>query len=439
MDDIKRRVKDFLKRNKMDYESIDIKKEYQIFLEDMQKGLDGKPGCLEMLPTYIPMNDEIPSNEPVIVMDAGGTNFRVAVVYFDDNKKPVIRDFANHPMPGVREEVTREEFLQSVVRYLEPIIHRSNKIGFCFSYAIEMLPSGDGILTRFSKEIKIQGMKGRQVGAEILQALKKAGYTEEKKIVLLNDTVSTLLGGKAAYADRQYESFIGFILGTGTNTCYIEKGKNLGKLKEYGKQYENMLINMESGAYRRAPFGKIDEVFDLQTNNPGDYLLEKKVSGAYLGALAGMVLKHAIEEGLFSEAFQKCCPDTGKLNTIDLSNFLLNPFGGNALAELCNQTGQKDRITLYHLFDCLVERSAKLIAINLIAVVLKTGKGKDPTRPVCITADGSTFYKLKNFRQKLEHYLKIYLVDELNVHYEFVKADNSNLTGSAIAALAKLG
>jgi hexokinase len=86
-----------------------------------------------------------------------------------------------------------------------------------------------------------------------------------------------------------------------------------------------------------------------------------------------------------------------------------------------------------------VERSAKLIAINLIAVVLKTGKGKDPTRPVCITADGSTFYKLKNFRQKLEHYLKIYLVDELNVHYEFVKADNSNLTGSAIAALAKLG
>jgi hexokinase len=94
VDDIKRRVKDFLKRNKMDYESIDIKKEYQIFLEDMQKGLDGKPGCLEMLPTYIPMNDEIPSNEPVIVMDAGGTNFRVAVVYFDDNKKPVIRDFA---------------------------------------------------------------------------------------------------------------------------------------------------------------------------------------------------------------------------------------------------------------------------------------------------------------------------------------------------------
>jgi hexokinase len=118
-----------------------------------------------------------------------------------------------------------KNFLQSVVRYLEPIIHRSNKIGFCFSYAIEMLPSGDGILTRFSKEIKIQGMKGRQVGAEILQALKKAGYTEEKKIVLLNDTVSTLLGGKAAYADRQYDSFIGFILGTGTNTCYIEKGK----------------------------------------------------------------------------------------------------------------------------------------------------------------------------------------------------------------------
>ena len=79
--EVREKVRDFLKKYDMDYDRIDIVKEVEVFIEDMQKGLDGKPGNLDMLPTYIPMSEEIPSNEPVVVMDAGGTNFRVAVVH----------------------------------------------------------------------------------------------------------------------------------------------------------------------------------------------------------------------------------------------------------------------------------------------------------------------------------------------------------------------
>lgn len=440
MREIKHEVKDFLRRNDMDYERIDVKKEVEIFLEDMQNGLDGKPGCLDMLPTYIPMNDEVPSHEPVIAMDAGGTNFRVAVVHFDDNKKPVISDFAKYSMPGMKENMSRQEFFDTIVGYLKPVIHKSNKIGFCFSYAMEAMPNGDGKLIRFSKEIEVQDMAGRPVGAGILRTLQEAGYDDdgEKKIVLLNDTVTTLLGGKAAYDDRHFDSFIGFILGTGTNTCYIEKGMNICKLGDSRKQYENMLINMESGNYPHSPSGKMDEEFDMSTVDPGHARFEKKISGAYLGGLAGLVLKHAIEEGLFSDAFRQRYLKVKELTTIDFNYFLRWPYGNNLLAAICNETDQKDRITLYHLFDCLMERAAKLVAINLIAVVVKTGKGQDPSRPVCITADGSSFYKFKNFKQKLEHYLKVYLIDDLGLYYEFVEADNANLTGSAIAALAKL-
>jgi hexokinase len=128
VNEVKRKVKSFLKMNGMDYERIDVRKEVEIFLEDMQNGLNGKPKCLEMLPTYIPMNDEIPSHEPVIALDAGGTNFRVAVVHFDDNKKPVISDFAKYSMPGMKENMSREEFLQTIVGYLEPVIHKSGKV-----------------------------------------------------------------------------------------------------------------------------------------------------------------------------------------------------------------------------------------------------------------------------------------------------------------------
>lgn len=437
--EIRGRVKDFLKKNEMDYERIDIKKEVETFIDDMNMGLAGEPGYMDMLPTYIPMNDVIPSNEPVIVMDAGGTNFRVATVYFDEKKNAVINDFAKYSMPAMKEEISKEDFLKTVVEYLRPVADKSNKIGFCFSYPIVIQPNGDGKPLRFSKEIKLDSLVGEPLGALILEALKEAGYTDEKKIVLLNDTVSTLLGGKATYDHRNFDSYIGFILGTGTNTCYIEEGKNIEKLNDSKDQYRNMLINTESGAYRRAPYGKMDEEFDKTTVNPNDALFEKKISGAYLGGLAHVVLKYAMDEGLFSDEFKKLYTDrVDELTTIDLNFFLRWPFGDNILAEICKETGQKDRITLYHLFDCLMERAAKLVAINLIAVIKKINKGQDPSCPVCITADGSSFYKYKNFKRKLEYYMEEHLVKGLQLYYEFVEADNANLTGSAIAALAKL-
>jgi hexokinase len=427
--------------NHMDHESIDIKSECEIFLQEMQNGLDGCGDCLDMLPTYIPMTDDIQTNEKVIVMDAGGTNFRVAVVHFDDEKKPVIDNFTNHLMPGIGGEVDRNEFFRIVAEYLKPVVHKSNKIGFCFSYPTEMLPDGDGKLVRFSKEIRIKDMKGHPVGAGILKALKNAGYNETKRIVLLNDTVATLLGGKAAYTKMSYDSFIGFILGTGTNTCYIEKGANIGKLQAEGKNYDTMLINMESGNYSKAPNGDIDMEFDETTVNPGQANFEKKISGGYLGGLVFTLLKNAAKAGLLSETFKENIGKIDTITTIDANEYLNFPYGNNLISNCCScipEEGQIDRTTLYYLIDSLVERAAKLVAINLTATIVKTGKGQDPCRPVCITADGSTFYKMKNFRRKLEHYLKIYLNDELGLYCEFVEVDNANLTGSAIAALAKL-
>jgi len=436
---VKKKVRDFLVDTGMDFDGIDIEKEYKLFLDDMKNGLEGKQSNLYMLPSFLQMKDDIPSNDPVIVMDAGGTNFRVAVVCFDDNKKPIISDYAKYPMPGVEREFSREQFLQTIVEYLMPVLNKSNKFGFCFAYPVDMLPNGDGILINFDKEVKVEGMNGRLVGAEILKAIREAGYTEEKRIVLLNDTAAALLGGKAASAGRDFDSFVGLVLGTGINTCYIEKGNNLVKLKEYRNQYENMLINIESGAYGKFPLGKSDKEFDLKTERPGEFLFEKKVGGAYLGGLAAVTISHAIDEGLFSGTFKKLFPRISKLTTIDLNKFLYQPYGNNLLADICDDADEKDRPTLYFLLDSLVERAAKLVAVNIIAVLLKTEKGKDPTRPVCITAEGSTFYKLKNFKQKLEYYLKVHLNDNLDTYYEFVRVENSNLIGAAVAALTRSG
>jgi len=91
----------------------------------------------------------------------------------------------------------------------------------------EILPNRDGRLLYFCKEVQAPGVVGQLIGRNLLEAL----GMPEKQIVLLNDTVATLLAGKSASIGHEYETFIGYILGTGTNTCYNENNFNILKTK----------------------------------------------------------------------------------------------------------------------------------------------------------------------------------------------------------------
>ena len=82
----------------------------------------------------------------------------------------------------------------------------------------------DGRLLKWTKEMKAPEVIGRFIGKGLLEALGRGGAG--KSVVLLNDTVATLLAGKAADKKR-YGSYVGFILGTGTNIAYLEKNENI--------------------------------------------------------------------------------------------------------------------------------------------------------------------------------------------------------------------
>lgn len=433
---IKEKVYKFLKEFNMDFSSVDLESNCKLYLDEMEKGLNSTDSSLQMIPTYISMDKDVPINEPVIVIDAGGTNFRVAVVHFDDNKKPVISDFNVYPMPGTKGEISKEEFFNTMAKYLEPVIDKSSKIGFCFSYATETLPNKDGKLIMFSKEVRVKDVIGEVIGENLLRAVGELGHNNKKSIVLLNDTVATLLGGKASFPDRVFESYIGFILGTGTNICYIEQSSNIGKI-DAGKIAEsNMLINVESGNYNKAPRGKIDIEFDNSTLNPGKYALEKTISGAYQGGMMLTIIRKAAEYGFFSQGFKEKLSEIKDLNSKQIDDFLYYPYADNALAACCKASNDdEDRLVLYSLIDAIIERAAMFVVFSLTATIIKTGKGTNPCAPVCITADGSTFYKSKLFRSKMDHYIKTYTNETKNLYCEFVKAENGNLIGTAIAGL----
>jgi len=441
MEHIKNKVIDFLKRHGMDYEDIDIDENCRIFLDEMERGLAGQDSSLEMIPTYIEINENVPINEPVIVIDAGGTNFRRATVHFNRKREPVIENLPEkpYPMPGSKGKVSKEEFFQTMVGYIEQIIDASPKIGFCFSYPTEISPNKDGKMIRFSKEIKAPEVIGQMIGENLISAMKTSGYKGDKHVVVLNDTVTALLAGICSLSGRTFDSYVGFILGTGTNCCYIENNINITKNKDLDPS-KSQIINVESGGYAKGPRGTIDRQFDESTTNPGQQTFEKMISGAYLGPLCLMTITTAVKENLFSSTASERLSSINELTTEDVNDFLCKSKAGNnplsaAVVNSNNELADMDVVTLLDLIERLIERAAKLTAINLSSAVLKSGKGQDPAKPVCIVAEGTTFYKLRNLKSRVEHYLTGYLQGRKDRFYEIISVDNATLIGAAIAGL----
>lgn len=427
---MKTSVSQFLTRYGMHPDGINLDAGIREFVRQMEVGNAGHPEGLLMIPTYIRLDGDLPKGQPVIVMDAGGTNFRAATVTFGEDGRAILENFSKRPMPGTQGELSAEEFFDTLAGILEPFEGVSDTVGFCFSFPTEILENGDGRLLHFNKEVKVRDMAGRVIGEGINEALKARGLSE-KHFVILNDTVATMLGAIADFPDRDYDSYIGFILGTGTNTCYIEDCAAIGKLPDLNEGA--MAVNMETGGFTGFPRGEIDRRFDETTANCGDHVFEKMISGAYQGSVICLTAQQAARDGLFSPASAEKLLALGDMSMRQIDQFCENRLSGNDLADLL--ATDEDRETLFDLIDASFERAAKTVCVNLGAILLHSGKGRDPKRPVCVSAEGTTFYKSVLFRPKLDAYVRSFLNETLGLYCEFVKTEDSTLVGSAVAGL----
>ena len=341
-------------------------------------------------------------------------------------------------MPGTGQEVSAKEFFSIIADELERLIDKSDKIGFCFSYAAEILPDHDGIPQMFSKEIKAKEVLGKHLGVEILAELASRGHdVSAKKVIVMNDTVTTLLAAQAKNSNGSYDGCVGFILGTGTNTAYIEKTSNITKIDPSilasGQVPENQIINVESGCLK-LHMGDIDRKFLESTRDPDLYLFEKMVSGAYLGPLAFMVIDQAVKEGILSQEFADAHAAYTSLSTMDLNAFLKEEES-NQLARCCKYCSEDDYDTLMEILGSFISRAAKLAAANLAAAVLKTDFGKDEDHPVLINADGTTFLYTACLKSYTTEYLDAYLAEK-GRRAVITQIDDSPIIGSAIGALS---
>ncbi len=419
----------FLAAHMIRAEDVSIQSMVDDFTSEMINGLNGLKSSLRMIPTYIEADNKFLTDTPVVAIDAGGTNFRAALVKIKGDGNLDISSVVNAGMPGLDGEISKSEFFEIIGSQIKPLAEKCERIGFCFSYPTEILPNKDGRLLQFCKEVKAPGVVGQLIGKNLLETLEMP----EKKIVLLNDTVATLLAGKSATFGKTYDTFIGYILGTGTNTCYIENNSNIGKLKD-SDITKSQIINIESGNYGNATQTDIDILFDHTTVNPGDYTFEKMISGGYLGGLCLMALKTASAEGLFTVTTAEKIKSLNELTSEELNSFISRDISGSL--SNCIDTPGDDEIVVA-IIESIIHRAAKLVAGNLAAVILKTNKGRTPARPILITVEGSLYYKLLNMRYLIGMYLNEYLSGDKTRYIEFIEVRQSSLVGAALAALTR--
>lgn len=383
------------------------------FREKVEEGLNKNNAEIQCIPTFIlPKATDVKGK--ALVLDLGGTNYRVAIVDFS-TEKPIIypnngwkKDMSIMKSPGY----TREELFKELADLIVEIKREEEMpIGYCFSYPTESIPGGDARLLRWTKGVDIREVVGQFVGKPLLDYLNEKNKIRFTGVKVLNDTIASLFAG---LTDKSYDAYIGLIVGTGTNMATFIPSDKITKLDPECHVQGLIPVNLESGNFYPPFLTAVDDTVDATSDSLGKQRFEKAVSGMYLGD----ILKAAFPLEEFEEKF-----DARKLTAI--MNY---------------PDIHKD--IYVQVAHWIYNRSAQLVAASLAGLIALLKSYNRDIHRVCLIAEGSLFWsesrKDKNYNilvmEKLQELLRELELEDVEVHINSM--DNANLIGTGIAALS---
>ena len=418
-------------------------------LIEMERGLEGASSSLPMIPSYITAVTRIPPEKTVLALDAGGTNLRSSLVYFNENGEAVAQRTNKTPMPGTSGQLNASEFFNAIADVTIPLLKdtKVEGIGFTFSYPMEITSDADGILLSFSKEVDAPDVVGKAIGKGLRDALAAKGCKYSGPIVLLNDTAATLLSGLVSIspdgeAIKTRNDFgaagghvIGFILGTGFNTAYPET--NIPKIK-FNSPSAPQIVVCETGNFDVHYRGQLDKEYDSTTKNPGGYSLEKATAGAYLGPLTLHILKQAIKDNILHFKKSDELSAMTNLETRFLNEFNHAPLSAQGPLGSLFAPNETDALAaVQYLSSIVTERAALFSAAVVAAAIKRVSHSYEPFSPVRVAVEGTTYMIYKGMRRSLESYLHQMLYTDKPRPYIVSPVEQASLFGAAVAALSK--
>jgi hexokinase len=305
---------------------------------------------------------------------------------------------------------TAEEFfdfladcIKAFVKKAEGANFEKRSLGFTFSFPVRQTGIASGRLVRWTKGFRVGGVEGADVVRLLAEALERKGLYNITIASLANDTVGTLVA--RSYEDAACD--VGVIIGTGTNACYRERLLNIPKWRGPATKTGRMIINIEWGNFDRLRKTSYDKALDRSSSNPGHQILEKMVSGMYLGELARLVLKDAAplgwrlnplleKRGNFSAEYVSLAAGDSS-RTLSRIGRLLRKSG-------IRDSGGSERRLVKKVCDAVSSRAARVSAAAIAAVVTKMDP--DLAKPHTIAIDGSVYEKHPKFERGIKNALK---------------------------------
>ncbi|MBI4137376.1 hypothetical protein HY469_04905 [Candidatus Roizmanbacteria bacterium] len=278
----------------------------------------------------------------------------------------------NHKIEDQPPFLTKTDFLGYLETVIEPNV---SVIALNFAYPLTPVQRDgilDGRLVSGSKENTFDGLVGKHVGETIEQYFWQK-RDQKLRVSVANDTICLLLSGLTKHP---WNKLAAGIVGTGLNFALFLD--------------EHTAVNLESAnfnAFEQTPEGK---QIDRESVSPGDALIEKEVSGAYLYKHYNIIAK--------------------KIG--------ISPVNTSKDLDVKVKSGiAKEKETA----RMILERSARLVSTQ-IAGIMEFQK-----RDLTFVMQGSLFWKGYQYKETVEKAIK----EATKYTPTFVQIENADLLGAA--------
>ncbi len=299
--------------------------------------------------------------------------------------------------------IRRRKTLSAKEGYRDENIFR---LGFTFSFPVQQVGINKGALIRWTKGFDIAEAVGQDI-CGLLQTEIDALGLPVRVAALVNDTVGTLMA-RSYTSPGKTGALLGGIFGTGTNGAYVEKLENITKMasmagdSDYDRSTGEMVVNTEWGSFdnplKVLPNTKYDAELDKESVNPGIQMFEKRVSGMFLGEILRRALLDLVndpEAQLFKDensssndiqSTTNIAPDSAlyKQWGIDTSFLSIVQEDHSEGLKVVRQTvdqylgvtaaSMEDALAVKELVTAVGKRSARLSAVAIGSVVIKSGR-----------------------------------------------------------------
>lgn len=272
-----------------------------------------------------------------------------------------------------------------------PASDNRRRLGFTFSFTYMNNSLSSGTMLQWDKGWDIPEALGKDPCKMLQNAIDELGLPV-LVTALTNDSVGTLMA-RAYTSPWRSATLVGAIFGTGTNAAYIECLGNMDTSEPKprstgGGENGLMVINTEWGAWldhdvTAQHTNPYDAQLDAASSNPKMQLLEKRVSGLYLGELARLTVLQLVQNKHLHMLLERDSPLVTQYGIN--ASFLTLVAGGNDKSPYdlalriskvlkVHNVSEDEALAIQLIAKAIVRRAARLSGAALAAIILQSGR-----------------------------------------------------------------